>query len=389
MHARRLDRGADRGDRPLRRRAGAARPAAARRTAHPPSCGPLAGPTVTPEGIGGLEALRLFGEVLAPACISVDHPAFLSFVPAAPTEAAILFDLVVGASSIYGGSWLEGGGAVFAENEALRWIADLAGLPASAGGVFVSGGTAGNLSALVAARWRWRERPAARTTGPAVCSRVGGRPLVGRPGGPGDGRRRRARAGRRAGRLTGRRPADAVDGARRRRRPRRLFAVVATRGTDERRGRRRPGRRSPTWPPSSARGCTSTAPTAAPRSPRRACATASTASSGPTASSSTRTSGCSRRSTRARCCTATRDRPPCPHPARRVPRRAARRAPGGDAQWNRPTTPTTCPGGPEACRSGSASPRTAPTPTRDAVETTLAVAREGAGLIGRRRTSSW
>jgi glutamate/tyrosine decarboxylase-like PLP-dependent enzyme len=115
-----------------------------------------AGATITAEGMGGLEALRLFGDVLAPACLSVDHPRYLSFVPAAPTEAAILFDLVVGASSIYGGSWLEASGAVYAENEALRWIADLAGLPAEAGGVFVSGGTAGNLSALLAARWRWR-----------------------------------------------------------------------------------------------------------------------------------------------------------------------------------------------------------------------------------------
>ena len=33
--------------------------------------------------------------------------------------------IVVGASSIYGGSWMEGSGAVFAENQALRWIADL------------------------------------------------------------------------------------------------------------------------------------------------------------------------------------------------------------------------------------------------------------------------
>src|SRR5829696_3115948 len=105
-----------------------------------------AGPTVTPGGIGGLAALKVFTDVLAPACISVDHPRFLSFVPAAPTEASILFDLIVGASSIYGGSWLEGGGAVYAENEALRYIADLVGLPASAGGVFVTGGTAGNLS---------------------------------------------------------------------------------------------------------------------------------------------------------------------------------------------------------------------------------------------------
>jgi glutamate/tyrosine decarboxylase-like PLP-dependent enzyme len=116
----------------------------------------MVGRTVTEQGIGGLEALRVFSEVLAPACISIDHPKFLSFVPAAPTEASVLFDLVVGASSIYAGSWLEGGGAIFAEGQALRWIADLAGMPPEAGGAFVSGGTAGNLSALIAARWIWR-----------------------------------------------------------------------------------------------------------------------------------------------------------------------------------------------------------------------------------------
>ncbi len=112
----------------------------------------LAGQTITVDGLGGEAALDLFGRVLAPACMSTDHPRFLSFIPAAPTEAATLFDLVVGASSIYGGSWLEGAGAVYAENQALRWIADLAGLPDTAGGVFVQGGTVGNLSALVAAR---------------------------------------------------------------------------------------------------------------------------------------------------------------------------------------------------------------------------------------------
>jgi L-2,4-diaminobutyrate decarboxylase len=120
------------------------------------------GATITPGGIGGERALRVFTDVLGPACISVDHPRFFAFVPAAPTEASILFDLVVGASSVYGGSWLEGAGAVFAENEALGWIAALAGLPAGAGGVFVSGGTAGNLSALIAARWRWRHRAEGR-----------------------------------------------------------------------------------------------------------------------------------------------------------------------------------------------------------------------------------
>ena len=120
-----------------------------------------AGQTITAEGLGGQSAMDLFAEVLAPACLSVDHPRYLSFIPCAPTEAAAMFDLVVGASSIYAGSWLEGSGAVYAENQALRWIADLVGLPESAGGVFVPGGTIGNLSALVAARAE------ARRTAPA------------------------------------------------------------------------------------------------------------------------------------------------------------------------------------------------------------------------------
>ena len=114
------------------------------------------GDTIIDDGLGGLQALRLFIDKLAPATISVDHPRFFAFVPAAPTEAAILFDLVVGASSLFGGTWLEASGAVYAENQALRWLADLVGLPASGGGVFVSGGSAGNLSGLVAARHAWR-----------------------------------------------------------------------------------------------------------------------------------------------------------------------------------------------------------------------------------------
>jgi glutamate/tyrosine decarboxylase-like PLP-dependent enzyme len=128
-----------------------------------------AGQTITAGGIGGLEALKLFEEDLAPACISTDHPRYLSFIPCAPTEAAAMFDLVVGASSIYGGSWLEGAGAVYAENQALRWIADLVGLPPEAGGVFVPGGTIGNLSALVAARHSARMTAAREArTGPGA-----------------------------------------------------------------------------------------------------------------------------------------------------------------------------------------------------------------------------
>ncbi len=117
-----------------------------------------AGETITSAGLGGHQALKLFKEVLAKACISTDHPRYLAFIPSAPSEYANLFDLVVGASALYGGSWLEGAGAVYAENQALKWLSDLAKMPATAGGVFVQGGTVGNLSALVTARNTFRSK---------------------------------------------------------------------------------------------------------------------------------------------------------------------------------------------------------------------------------------
>ena len=135
----------------------------------------LAGRTIDERGIGSARALSLFEHVLAPACITTDHPQYLSFIPTAPTKAAIAFDLVVSASALYGGSWLEGAGAVYAENEVLAWLAGEFGLPATAGGVFVQGGTLGNLSALVAAREQARyAQRAAGADAPArwkvVCS---------------------------------------------------------------------------------------------------------------------------------------------------------------------------------------------------------------------------
>lgn len=51
---------------------------------------------------------------------------------------------------------MEGAGGIFCENEAMRWMVSLTGLPKGAFGVFTSGGTAANLSAIVTAREYWR-----------------------------------------------------------------------------------------------------------------------------------------------------------------------------------------------------------------------------------------
>ncbi|HEX5616259.1 MAG TPA: pyridoxal-dependent decarboxylase [Acidimicrobiia bacterium] len=117
-----------------------------------------AGGLIGPDGNDPERVLQIFADVLAPAVISCDSPRFLSFIPAAPTKASLLFDMVVSASSLSGISWLESAGAVFAENQTLRFLADLAGMPEGAGGCFVAGGSAANLSALVVARDAARAR---------------------------------------------------------------------------------------------------------------------------------------------------------------------------------------------------------------------------------------
>src|SRR5262252_4758619 len=119
------------------------------------------------------QVLGAYTSVVAPAVISADSPRFLGFIPAAPTKAALLFDMLVSCASIQGISWLEASGAIHAENLVLRLIADRAGLPASAGGCFVSGGSAANLSALMVAREMAKRRAGAAGQGRRFRAVVG------------------------------------------------------------------------------------------------------------------------------------------------------------------------------------------------------------------------
>ena len=146
----------------------AVRPGDPKTTALPMSeLAQAAGATITPTGIGGHTALKIFAEVLAPATRAQDDPMNLAYIPSAPTRAAVAFDAATSAANIFGGLWETGAGAIFAENEALGWLISLLGWPATtAAGVFVAGGTMGNLSALHAARC-WARRQRALTAGPA------------------------------------------------------------------------------------------------------------------------------------------------------------------------------------------------------------------------------
>ncbi len=96
-----------------------------------------------PEGNDAADVLQLFVDKLSTAVVSCDSPRFLSFIPAAPTKASLLFDMFVSCSSLHGTSWLEAAGVVVAENQALGVLAEQAGFPAGSGGASSPGALPG------------------------------------------------------------------------------------------------------------------------------------------------------------------------------------------------------------------------------------------------------
>ena len=142
-----------------------------------------------------------------PACISVDHPRYLSFIPARADRGRRCCS--TSSSARRRSTAARGWRAPARSTPRTRRCAGSPTSPAcrpTAGGVFVPGGTVGNLSALVAARHAAAARPGRRaTTGRGVAGRAPARRTRrSQHGVRGDGRRRRRR--RRptpSGRLTG------------------------------------------------------------------------------------------------------------------------------------------------------------------------------------------
>lgn len=82
----------------------------------------------------------------------VNHPRFFAYVPGPGNFIGAMADALISGYNVFAGTWISGSGPAAVELTVLEWLREMCGLPASAGGVFVSGGTMANLTALVVAR---------------------------------------------------------------------------------------------------------------------------------------------------------------------------------------------------------------------------------------------
>ena len=87
-----------------------------------------------------------------PNNLHVDHPRFFAFVPGPNNFVSTMADALAAGFNIFNGTWLGGSAAAAVELGVVRWLSRICGFPAAAGGLFVSGGSMANLTALVAAR---------------------------------------------------------------------------------------------------------------------------------------------------------------------------------------------------------------------------------------------
>ena len=84
--------------------------------------------------------------------LHVNHPRFFAYVPGPGNFVGALADALASAYNVFAGTWISGSGAIALERETIGWIRGWCGFPETAGGLFVSGGTMANLTALAVAR---------------------------------------------------------------------------------------------------------------------------------------------------------------------------------------------------------------------------------------------
>jgi glutamate/tyrosine decarboxylase-like PLP-dependent enzyme len=106
-------------------------------------------PEAPGDPLGLIERIR---HDVVPNTLHVNHPRFFAFVPSPGNFVSAMADALVAGFNIFAGTWFAGSAAAQIELVVIDWLREMCGLPEGAGGLFVSGGSMANLTALAAAR---------------------------------------------------------------------------------------------------------------------------------------------------------------------------------------------------------------------------------------------
>jgi len=104
------------------------------------------------EGHPPLEVLERTAREVLGRVNRVDHPRFLAFIPGPSNFVGAMGAALAAGTNVFAGNWYEAAAAAQVELVVLDWLRELFGLPPEAGGLFVSGGSAANVTALAVAR---------------------------------------------------------------------------------------------------------------------------------------------------------------------------------------------------------------------------------------------
>jgi glutamate/tyrosine decarboxylase-like PLP-dependent enzyme len=104
------------------------------------------------KGQDALDVLQRTERDVLSNMMHTSHPRFFAFIPGPGNFIGAMADALASGYNVFAGTWLEGAGPAQVELVTLDWLRSACGLPARAGGLFTSGGSAANLAALAAAR---------------------------------------------------------------------------------------------------------------------------------------------------------------------------------------------------------------------------------------------
>lgn len=82
----------------------------------------------------------------------LDHPRFFAFIPSPSNFVSVMADMLASGFNVFAGTWLEGSAATQLELVTIDWLCELCGMPSGTEGLFVSGGSMANLTAMIVAR---------------------------------------------------------------------------------------------------------------------------------------------------------------------------------------------------------------------------------------------